>query len=305
MVPTRRWRWPLALLVGLLALVLCAGVACACELPAQTADGILHMHATGDGCAAAADAAAGEAPPAAAAAEAARTEPAEPIVLSNADTATPEGLFRYDMPSAFFSLENFPGFRVLQDHWEEIRDEAVAIKEVLNLNRKQNEWNEGAANFVERIIEQQNRGWTVAWGGDGLWLNYALVYYNTIMPGVTEELAPKTVALLRQIPGIRVGGFSKLLPGAYIAPHHDSTGPKFHSMAFHLCLTGRASLRVGANWVEQAPGKVLIFDSTINHEVKNGDEERIILYLDFDIDAFLRATEEGYDPSATLSDDED
>jgi len=303
MAPTRRWRWSLALLAGLLALALCAGVARACEHPAQTADGLLHMHAAGDGCASAAAAAAAEEAPAAAAAP---TEPAEPIVLSNADTDTPEGLFRYDMKSAFFSLENFPGFRVLQDHWEEIRDEAVAIKEVLNLNRKQDEWSEGAANFVQRLIEQQNRGWTVAWGGDGLWLNYALVYYDNIVPGVTEALAPKTVALLRQIPGIRVGGFSKLLPGAYIAPHHDSTGPEFHSMAFHLCLTGRASLRLGASWVEQAPGKVLIFDSTINHEVKNGDEERIILYLDYDIDAFLRATEAGYDPSAAVSDgDED
>ena len=209
----------------------------------------------------------------------------------DADLHTPPGLFHYGMPGPFFGIQQFPGFRLLQDHWEDIRDEAVAIEGVLNLARKQNEWSEAGSNFVEQVVEAENRGWITAWDGEGLWVNYALVYFGQIVPGVTEAWAPRTTALLRQIPGIRVGGFSKLLPHAYIAPHVDSTGPQFNSMAFHLCLTGHASLRIENDWVEQAPGKVLFFDSTRDHEVKNGDQIRIILYLDFDIDQFLLGTE--------------
>jgi len=227
------------------------------------------------------------------------------VVLSDADKVTPAGQFQYAnrSPTGFYSLENFPGFALLLENIDAFREEAEAITELLNLNRKQNEWGQGGASFFEKIVQERNRGWTVAWDGNGQWLNYALVYYGNTVPGVTEQLAPRSVALLRQIPGIRIGGFSKLLPGAYIAPHTDTTGLKFHSLAFHLCLTGRASLRVGNNWVEQAPGKVLVFDSTINHEVKNGYEDRIILYLDFDVDVFLRETA-GYDPSAALADED-
>jgi hypothetical protein len=212
----------------------------------------------------------------------------------NADTTLPgPGLFHYGMPGPFYSLAQFPKFRLLLDHWQEIRDEAVAIQGMLNLRRKQNEWGGGTegANFVQQLIENENRGWIIAWDGDGLWVNYALMYFNNVVPGVTEQWAPRTIALLRQIPGVRVGGFSKLLPHAYIAPHKDSTGPAYHSMAFHLCLTGHASLRVEEHWVEQAPGKTLLFDSTRDHEVKNGNEERIVLYLDFDTDVFLNETE--------------
>jgi len=221
------------------------------------------------------------------------------IVLSNADKETPEGLFRYANPSAtgFYSLDNFPGLSILLPHLDAIREEAVAITEVLDIQRDQYEWGPDAAKFFDRLLQQQNRGWTVAWGANGKWLNYAIAYYEKIVPGLTETLAPRTVALLRQIPGIRIGGFSKLLPGAYLAPHSDTTGLKFHSLAFHFCLTGRANLLVGDNWVEQAPGKVIIFDATKTHAVKNHDEERIVLYMDIDLDVYFRETS-GYDPGA-------
>ena len=214
-----------------------------------------------------------------------------PIVLGHADLNTPSGPFSYSMGAPFYSLEQFPRFKLLQDHWQEIRDEANAIKPVLEMRRMQYEWGEGAASFAERLIAAENKGWVVSWDGGGRWLNYALAYFGNIVPGVTEAWAPKTTALLRQIPGIRVGGFSRLLPDAYIAPHTDTTGLIYRSMAFHLCLSGTANLRLGNDWVQQSPGKVLIFDTTLNHEVLNDKEDRIVLYLDFDIDIFLRETE--------------
>ena len=258
---------------------LATAAALACEVHTHTGGDVL-AHVEGDGCGAAAAAAGG-----------AGSGPAVRPPTGDADSHTEAGLFHYGMKGPFYSADAFPAFKNLQEHWVEIQQEATAITAVLNLNRKQDEWSEAGSNFVERIVEAENRGWTVAWDGEGKWLNYALAYYGNIVPGVTEQWAPKTVELLRTIPGIRVGGFSRLLPEAYIAPHVDSTGPQFNSMAFHLCLTGHASLRVGEHWVEQSPGKILIFDSTYNHEVKNGPEDRIILYLDFDINEFMRGTE--------------
>jgi len=295
------WAWAVLALLGW-----AAAVALACDthegdtvLAFAEPEELLHNTATAaDGATTDGTAAAGTSTSGDAAAPAA-------VVLSDADKVTPAGLFQYAnrSPTGFYSLENFPGFALLQENIDAFREEAVAITEVLNLNRKQNEWTQGGASFLEKLMQERNRGWTVAWDGNGKWLNYALVYHGNTVPGVTEQLAPRSLAVLRRIPGIRIGGFSRLLPGAYIAPHTDSTGLNYHSLAFHLCLTGRASLRVGPHWVEQAPGKVLIFDSNITHEVQNGDEDRILLYLDFDVDVFLRETA-GYDPSAALTDEE-
>jgi hypothetical protein len=284
MAPRALIGWTLALAV--LAAAVAPGVyACAADNEAAHTDGDVLAHSAGDGCAALA-----------AASSAGGRRVAPPTV--NADTlATEQGLFHYGMPGPFYGLAQFPAFRKLLDAWEVIRDEAVAITPRLDLLRRQDEWSGSGDGFLARLVQAENRGWTTAWDGEGLWLNYALSYFDNIVPGVTEAWAPQTVALLRQLPGIRIGGFSRLLPGAYIAPHTDSTGPQFHSMAFHLCLRGRASLRVGDHWVEQAPGRVLIFDSTQTHEVINSDDDRIVLYIDFDIDAFLRGTE-GVEPAA-------
>jgi hypothetical protein len=306
-----QWRRAAALVVAAVAVAAVNGVrACDAHTHNDGAD-ILEHGAHGDGCGAGAGAHAAtttlpddpaEAVAAAIAAAAASLPPrtTTPVVIGDADTRTPTGPFSYDLKAPFYSLEQFPKFKLLQDHWEEIRDEAHAIKPILNMYRRQDEWGESAANFAQRLIEAENRGWVVSWDGGGGWLNYALAYFGNIVPGVTEAWAPKTVALLRQIPGIRVGGFSRLLPKAYIAPHTDTTGLAYRSMAFHLCLSGTASLRLGTDWVEQRPGKILIFDTTLDHEVLNNDEERIILYLDFDIDIFLRETE-GIDHSDQAS----
>ena len=50
-------------------------------------------------------------------------------------------------------------------------------------------------------------------------------------------------------------------------------------------------MHVGGRWVEHIPGNLFVFDSNSPHEVFNGNEERILLYLDLDIDIFFWKTE--------------
>jgi aspartate beta-hydroxylase len=76
--------------------------------------------------------------------------------------------------------------------------------------------------------------------------------------------------------------FSILHPGTSIRPH---CGPSNARLRLHLTIqdAGRAAwIRVGRQNKTWAPGGVLIFDDSFEHEVKNsGNISRVVLILDF------------------------
>ena len=74
--------------------------------------------------------------------------------------------------------------------------------------------------------------------------------------------------------------FSAIQPGTHIAPH---TGPSNQGLRVHLSLvhTGGARIRVGTEWKSWEVEKVIILDSSWEHEViHNGNDTRIVLILD-------------------------
>lgn len=74
--------------------------------------------------------------------------------------------------------------------------------------------------------------------------------------------------------------FSAIQPGTHIAPH---TGPSNDRLRVHLSLVhkGGARIRVGTEWRSWEEEKVIILDSSWEHEVvHNGNETRIVLILD-------------------------
>src|SRR6056297_383456 len=99
------------------------------------------------------------------------------------------------------------------------------------------------------------------------------------------HLCPETSRLVRQIPGLRTAFFSILDPGAHIPEHRG---------AIKGLLRGQLALVVPRDrercvlWLEGVPhlwqeGRVLVFDDTYLHEVRNEtDEERVVLILHFD-----------------------
>eukprot|EP00574_Skeletonema_japonicum_P014698 CAMPEP_0201716476 /NCGR_PEP_ID=MMETSP0593-20130828/2432_1 /ASSEMBLY_ACC=CAM_ASM_000672 /TAXON_ID=267983 /ORGANISM="Skeletonema japonicum, Strain CCMP2506" /LENGTH=381 /DNA_ID=CAMNT_0048206279 /DNA_START=1 /DNA_END=1146 /DNA_ORIENTATION=- len=121
------------------------------------------------------------------------------------------------------------------------------------------------------------------------WKEYVLFGTGTLD---CEDDAPFTKKLLRQhVPDAvtlaQQGGgeviFSRLSPRMHIKPH---CGPTNLRWTAHLGLVIPKSksedcrIRVGNDWVSWSAGKILLFDDSFEHEVRNDtDEERVVLLI--------------------------
>lgn len=96
-----------------------------------------------------------------------------------------------------------------------------------------------------------------------------------------HEFFPKTVGILKGCgTEFILAKFSAIVPGTHIKAH---TGPSNDQLRAHLGLvhTGGARIRAGNEWRTWREGKVLIFDSSWEHEVHHdGPDLRIVLILD-------------------------
>lgn len=198
----------------------------------------------------------------------------------------------------FFPPEDFPSLNNLQNSWQKIAEEVQCITKVSDLKREQKEWeNKESMMFLEKI--GKNEAWFYSWDsseseadGKNNWLNYPLMYEGYVV-GNARTLCPFTCSLLTEIrSGIRLAGFSRLKAGTKIYPHRDSTGIKTGRLAFHLGLSGRAFMfmeRVDGNLECQRhePSATLVANTEESHFIENPyEEDRVILYIDFDINKF-------------------
>ena len=100
-----------------------------------------------------------------------------------------------------------------------------------------------------------------------------------------RALCPETSRLIDQIPGLQNAWFSILAPGYHIPPHH---GPTRAVVRLHLGLIvpeDREScwIRVDDQICTWEEGKVIVFDDTYEHEVRNDTpDRRVVLFVDFD-----------------------
>lgn len=100
-----------------------------------------------------------------------------------------------------------------------------------------------------------------------------------------RALCPETSKLIDRIPGLQNAWFSILAPGYHIPPHH---GPTRAVVRLHLGLIvprDREScwIRVDETICTWEEGKVIVFDDTYEHEVRNDTPEpRVVLFVDFD-----------------------
>ncbi|HFB65801.1 MAG TPA: aspartyl/asparaginyl beta-hydroxylase domain-containing protein [Aeromonadales bacterium] len=99
------------------------------------------------------------------------------------------------------------------------------------------------------------------------------------------NLCPKTAAVLDSLPGMRTAMFSILAPHYHIVPHK---GPTRAVVRAHLGLKvptdwEKVWIRVDDKILNWHEGKVMIFDDTYEHEVRNDtDETRAVLFIDID-----------------------
>lgn len=160
----------------------------------------------------------------------------------------------------------FPQLDLLRNNWQAIREEATHL------------FDQG---FI-RAAEKKNDASFNSFFKQG-WKRFYLKWYGEPLPSA-EALCPKTVELLRQIPGVKAAMFALLPPGGKLNPHRD---PFAGSLRYHLGLITPNSddCRIFVDGQVHAwrDGEDVVFDETYVHWAENKtDQTRVILFADIE-----------------------
>lgn len=172
-----------------------------------------------------------------------------------------------DMP-VFPEPRVFPFTRPLERSWRTIREELDAVL----VHR------ESVPSFHEISPDQARIS-----RGDN-WKTFTFYVMGTRIDDNCDQ-CPQTAELLGRLPGLQNAFFSILAPRYHIPAHH---GPSRALLRVHLGLKvpqdrDHCWIRVHDQFLHWRDGEVVVFDDTYEHEVHNDtDEERVVLFLDFD-----------------------
>ena len=174
------------------------------------------------------------------------------------------------------SSDCFKEVKILEDNWEIIRDEALALYENGYIAKKEDL---PASSFYK----------------DNRWTSFYLKCYDMAIPSA-RELAPKTMALIDQVPGMNLALFACLNPGKSINNHHD---PFAFSVRYSLGLStpnsDRSGIIVNGEDYKRKDGESIIFDETYLHRAYNdSDVPRIILMTDVDRPLYIGLLQKFY-----------
>ncbi len=172
----------------------------------------------------------------------------------------------------YLDAKQFPELQVLQDNWQMIRDEALALDESGNIKAADG-YNDIGFNSFFRTG----------------WKRFYLKWYGVEQPSAAAR-CPKTVALLKQLPGIKAAMFASLPPGATLVKHRD---PYAGSLRYHLGLITPNDpgcyIEVDGQHYHWKDGEVVMFDETyIHHAANTTQQPRIILFADVERPVYTR-----------------
>ncbi len=164
----------------------------------------------------------------------------------------------------YIESEHFAATKILNENWEIIRDEALSLYESGYIAKKDDL---PASSFYK----------------DDRWTSFYLKCYDADIPSA-RKLAPKTMALIEQIPSMNLALFACLNPGKMINNHHD---PFAFSIRYSLGLStpnsDKSGIIVNGDDYKWADGESIMFDETYFHRAYNDDVvPRIILMTDVD-----------------------
>lgn len=166
-----------------------------------------------------------------------------------------------------FDNADFPWTRTLEEHFDEIRQEAIRLDELRDVLPTFHE----VSPYQKRISKGDD--WKTVWlhgfGHDS---------------EVAQRLCPVTARLIRDVPELQTALFSMLAPGTHIPAHR---GVYKGLVNYHLGLiipkaTEKCRMQVGDETIVWQAGRSYVFDDTNTHEVWNeSGEERVVLMLQF------------------------
>ncbi|MDB6063218.1 MAG: aspartyl/asparaginyl beta-hydroxylase [Verrucomicrobiaceae bacterium] len=166
----------------------------------------------------------------------------------------------------YIDVTQFPDLLPLQQHWQEIRDEAIQLMH---------------GGHVKASSQYNDIGFNSFFKSG--WKRFYLKWYDDSHPSA-KVLCPKTVALLQQIPGVKAAMFTELPPGSRLVRHRD---PYAGSLRYHLGLITPNSdgcyIDVDGERYSWRDGESVMFDETFIHYAENTtQQDRLILFCDIE-----------------------
>ncbi|MHB1947468.1 MAG: aspartyl/asparaginyl beta-hydroxylase domain-containing protein [Gammaproteobacteria bacterium] len=164
----------------------------------------------------------------------------------------------------FFDIKQFPQLATFRDNWQTIRSEAEQLVAQGYIKIAENNDDMGFNSFFKRG-----------------WKRFYLKWYDDCLPSA-KLLCPKTVELIKSVPGINGAMFTLLPKNGQLKPHRD---PYAGSIRYHLGLVTPNSEKCRI-YVDGIPyvwkdGEDVLFDETYIHSAKNEtDIDRIIFFCD-------------------------
>lgn len=163
-------------------------------------------------------------------------------------------------------VEAFPELGLLRERWQEIRAEALALREAQQIKASDRYDDVGFNSFFRRG-----------------WKRFYLKWYDDAHPSASA-LCPRTTELLRSIPSVKAAMFAELPPGGHLRKHRD---PYAGSLRYHLGLVtpgdDRCYIEVDGQRYSWRDGEAVMFDETFIHRAENAtDCNRIILFCDIE-----------------------
>ena len=166
----------------------------------------------------------------------------------------------------FFAREQFPWADEIERNWKTIREELDTI-----LQRR-----DDLPDFAQISPDQKHLAKA------NQWKTFFFFAYGLESPE-NGARAPKTMQLLKAIPGAKTAFFSILSPRMHIPAH---CGPYKGVIRYHLGLIvpepkEQCRIRVADSVAHWEEGKSMFFDDTFEHEVWNDtDGQRVVLFMD-------------------------
>ena len=175
-------------------------------------------------------------------------------------------LFSRAPATPYLKTSAFPELSLLRDNWQVIREEALKLND------------EG---YIKAASGYNDIGFNSFFRTG--WKRFYLKWYDRDMASA-NALCPKTVELLRQIPGVKAAMFASLPPGAKLVRHRD---PYAGSLRYHLGLITPNSpdcfIEVDGERYFWRDGEAIVFDETfIHHAANTTDHQRVILFCDIE-----------------------
>jgi beta-hydroxylase len=199
------------------------------------------------------------------------------------------------MRAAFHDVKEFPDLLNLAQAWPKIREDLEALAApLMDIDRVGKSHERVGAEVTQRVEAGEPFGWVRGWGrvgGNADWTQYGLVLRDQ---AIRYASAPRTLALLAPLRGIKVAAFVRLAPGTLLPLHTHPEVAGEDLLQMHVTLkapkpSASCLLNVAGEIRQHVTGGTIVFDGSLPHWAVNASgEERVILYLEFQRDTHYR-----------------